>query len=152
MPAGAYAPPPAHAVPPTAPPAWREAPTQAPVSARLHCPKCHGELVTYERQGVHLEQCRDCRGIWLDRGELDRLIDAEAAPLGRAPGYAPSEPARSNRWDEYDEDDRGRRSRRDDDDDDDDRRRRRDEDQDYPGRRPNRRRSMFGELFEGLIE
>ena len=32
---------------------------------------------TYERNGVHVDQCTDCRGIFLDRGELDRLIDAE---------------------------------------------------------------------------
>jgi Zn-finger nucleic acid-binding protein len=34
---------------------------------------------TYERNGVHVDQCADCRGIFLDRGELDRLIDAETA-------------------------------------------------------------------------
>jgi uncharacterized protein len=32
---------------------------------------------TYERNGVHVDQCSDCRGIFLDRGELDRLLDAE---------------------------------------------------------------------------
>jgi hypothetical protein len=34
---------------------------------------------TYERNGVHVDQCSDCRGIFLDRGELERLIDAENA-------------------------------------------------------------------------
>src|SRR4051795_373303 len=43
----------------------------------LSCPKCHGPMRTYERNGVHVDQCADCRGIFLDRGELDRLIDAE---------------------------------------------------------------------------
>jgi Zn-finger nucleic acid-binding protein len=43
----------------------------------LTCPKCHGAMRTYERNGVHVDQCTDCRGIFLDRGELDRLIDAE---------------------------------------------------------------------------
>ncbi len=43
----------------------------------LTCPKCHGTMRTYERNGVHVDQCADCRGIFLDRGELDRLIDAE---------------------------------------------------------------------------
>lgn len=32
----------------------------------------------YERNGVYVDQCADCRGIFLDRGELERLIDAEA--------------------------------------------------------------------------
>ncbi len=43
----------------------------------LTCPKCHGTMRTYERNGVHVDQCTECRGIFLDRGELDRLIDAE---------------------------------------------------------------------------
>jgi hypothetical protein len=45
----------------------------------LTCPKCHGTMRTYERNGVHVDQCPECRGIFLDRGELDRLIDAENA-------------------------------------------------------------------------
>ncbi|WP_448628447.1 TFIIB-type zinc ribbon-containing protein [Geodermatophilus sp. URMC 64] len=45
----------------------------------LTCPKCHGPMRTYERNGVHVDQCADCRGIFLDRGELERLIDAENA-------------------------------------------------------------------------
>jgi uncharacterized protein len=45
----------------------------------LTCPKCHGTMRTYERNGVHVDQCSDCRGIFLDRGELERLIDAETA-------------------------------------------------------------------------
>jgi uncharacterized protein len=54
----------------------------------LTCPKCHGTMRTYERNGVHVDQCADCRGIFLDRGELDRLIDAENAWHGgpEAPG------------------------------------------------------------------
>ncbi|MGY1824022.1 TFIIB-type zinc ribbon-containing protein [Geodermatophilus sp. SYSU D00079] len=43
----------------------------------LICPKCHGTMRTYERNGVHVDQCADCRGIFLDRGELERLVDAE---------------------------------------------------------------------------
>jgi Zn-finger nucleic acid-binding protein len=33
---------------------------------------------TYERSGITVDQCGDCRGIFLDRGELERLVDAEA--------------------------------------------------------------------------
>ncbi|MGY1671494.1 TFIIB-type zinc ribbon-containing protein [Geodermatophilus sp. SYSU D00710] len=43
----------------------------------LVCPKCQGTMRTYERNGVHVDQCTECRGIFLDRGELERLIDAE---------------------------------------------------------------------------
>jgi Zn-finger nucleic acid-binding protein len=45
----------------------------------LTCPKCQGAMRTYERNGVHVDQCTECRGIFLDRGELERLIDAETA-------------------------------------------------------------------------
>ena len=34
---------------------------------------------SYERNGVTIDQCSDCRGIFLDRGELERLFDAEAS-------------------------------------------------------------------------
>jgi Zn-finger nucleic acid-binding protein len=50
----------------------------------LTCPKCHGAMRTYERNGVHVDQCGDCRGIFLDRGELERLIDAENSWHGEA--------------------------------------------------------------------
>ncbi len=59
--------------------------------SNLTCPKCHGAMRTYERNGVHIDQCGDCRGIFLDRGELEHLIDAEsrwqapAAPQASAP-------------------------------------------------------------------
>jgi uncharacterized protein len=43
----------------------------------LVCPKCQGHMRTYERSGVTVDQCADCRGIFLDRGELERLVDAE---------------------------------------------------------------------------
>ena len=43
----------------------------------LTCPKCGGPMRSYERNGVTVDQCTDCRGIFLDRGELERLIDAE---------------------------------------------------------------------------
>lgn len=42
------------------------------------CPKCRGTMRSYERSGVTIEQCGDCRGIFLDRGELERLADAES--------------------------------------------------------------------------
>jgi uncharacterized protein len=51
----------------------------------LTCPKCHGAMRTYERNGVHVDQCSDCRGIFLDRGELGRLVDAENQWHGSAP-------------------------------------------------------------------
>ena len=49
--------------------------TQAP--AILTCLKCGAAMRTYERSGILIDQCTECRGIFLDRGELDRIIDAE---------------------------------------------------------------------------
>ena len=57
----------------------------------LTCPKCQGSMRTYERSGITVDQCTECRGIFLDRGELERLVDAEAA-FNEAPAAAP--PAR----------------------------------------------------------
>jgi Zn-finger nucleic acid-binding protein len=48
-----------------------------PMATDLVCPKCQGHMRTYERSGVTVDQCADCRGIFLDRGELERLVDAE---------------------------------------------------------------------------
>src|SRR5690349_3969573 len=45
---------------------------------QMTCPKCHGEMRTYERSGVTIDQCTECRGIFLDRGELEKLFEAEA--------------------------------------------------------------------------
>ena len=43
----------------------------------LVCPKCRGGMRTYEHSGITVDQCGDCRGIFLDRGELESLVDAE---------------------------------------------------------------------------
>ncbi|SHN54613.1 hypothetical protein SAMN05660350_00487 [Geodermatophilus obscurus] len=56
----------------------------------LTCPKCHGTMRTYERNGVHVDQCTECRGIFLDRGELERLVDAENAWHGGGRSSTPS--------------------------------------------------------------
>jgi hypothetical protein len=51
----------------------------APVSGTpaFKCPKCDGLMRTYARGGLILELCEDCRGIFLDKGELERLIESE---------------------------------------------------------------------------
>lgn len=59
----------------------------------LTCPKCQGEMRAYERNGVTVDQCADCRGLFLDRGELEKLIDAESAWSGATTQAAPPAPA-----------------------------------------------------------
>jgi len=54
-------------------------------AAPLVCPKCAGAMRTYERSGVVIDQCGDCRGVYLDRGELERLITAEEQAYATPP-------------------------------------------------------------------
>jgi uncharacterized protein len=46
------------------------------------CPKCQSPMRTHRRNGVTIEQCTKCHGIFLDRGELEQLIGAESSFLG----------------------------------------------------------------------
>ena len=54
----------------------------------MPCPVCAVPLVMSDRQGVEIDYCPQCRGVWLDRGELDKIIErasaAEAPPPPRA--------------------------------------------------------------------
>ncbi|HEY9580051.1 MAG TPA: zf-TFIIB domain-containing protein [Rhizorhapis sp.] len=66
--------------------------------AGMPCPVCRVPLVMSERQGVEIDYCPNCRGIWLDRGELDKIIERNAdqptpiqQPVNR--GYASHEAA-----------------------------------------------------------
>ncbi|GGM69494.1 hypothetical protein GCM10012275_44910 [Longimycelium tulufanense] len=49
------------------------------------CPKCEDVMSTHERSGVHIEICARCKGIFLDRGELERLVVAERHHYASAP-------------------------------------------------------------------
>lgn len=57
----------------------------------MHCPVDNSVLQMTDRQGVEIDFCPQCRGVWLDRGELDKIIDRSA---GAAP---PAEPYREER-------------------------------------------------------
>lgn len=50
--------------------------------AAMLCPICKTGLSMSERQGIEIDYCPRCRGVWLDRGELDKIVErsAEAAP------------------------------------------------------------------------
>jgi hypothetical protein len=47
-------------------------------------PGCTTDLVMTERSGVEIDYCPQCRGVWLDRGELEKLIDRSPACAGNA--------------------------------------------------------------------
>ena len=53
----------------------------------MKCPACNETLTMTERQGVEIDFCPKCRGIWLDRGELDKVLEREAALLSRRPEH-----------------------------------------------------------------
>ncbi|HKY82705.1 MAG TPA: zf-TFIIB domain-containing protein [Sphingobium sp.] len=57
---------------------------QAAVSAML-CPVCHVGLSMTDRQGVEIDYCPQCRGVWLDRGELDKIIERSGWDVPPAP-------------------------------------------------------------------
>ncbi len=57
----------------------------------MQCPKCHGFMRDYNRNGVQIEQCETCRGIFLDYGELEHLSQMEAqfqgSPMHGGPAW-----------------------------------------------------------------
>lgn len=55
----------------------------------MQCPIDGTELVMAERQGIEIDYCPKCRGVWLDRGELDKIIERSTPG---APAAAPSYP------------------------------------------------------------
>ncbi len=50
----------------------------------MKCPVCkETHLVLSDRQGIEIDYCPECRGVWLDRGELDKIIERSAAPVSQ---------------------------------------------------------------------
>ena len=49
--------------------------------AAMACPVCRTALALSERQGVEIDYCPTCRGVWLDRGEIDKIVERNAAPV-----------------------------------------------------------------------
>lgn len=131
----------------------------------MKCPLDETELMMTERSGIEIDYCPKCRGVWLDRGELDKIIaraaepavPAEparpAAPVDRTGSGRPWEaPARDEdyrrpraeeerRYDDRRPDDRRHEDRRYDG-------RRRDDDDDDRGRYGRKRKSILDDLFD----
>jgi Zn-finger nucleic acid-binding protein len=47
----------------------------------MNCPICNVTLQIAERQGVEIDHCPQCRGVWLDRGELDKIIERSSVEM-----------------------------------------------------------------------
>lgn len=61
----------------------------------MQCPKCQANLMISDRQGIEIDFCPQCRGVWLDRGELDKIVerasryvDDDDDDLRRAAGHS----------------------------------------------------------------
>ena len=63
----------------------------------MKCPTCEVALAITDRQGIEIDYCPQCRGVWLDRGELDKLIERAAASM------APPSQKRDRDWDDDDD-------------------------------------------------
>lgn len=51
----------------------------------MKCPVCpESKLTIADRQGIEIDYCPDCRGVWLDRGELDKIIDRATSAMEAA--------------------------------------------------------------------
>ena len=110
----------------------------------MKCPVDSVELMMTERSGVEIDYCPQCRGVWLDRGELDKILDraadmsgtAPARPSAPAPGLAPPplypnfEPRREQR--SYDDRRYGKQ----------------DYDRDHDRRRSKKKEGWLGEIFD----
>jgi uncharacterized protein len=103
----------------------------------LTCPVCSGQMREMVREGVTIDTCTQCRGVWLDRGELEKLAGALAGPTASmvaAPALVAAPPQEQGFWQRHQAPpaayppqqhvDRRHSYRRDRDDDDDDDRRR----------------------------
>ena len=100
----------------------------------MKCPNCEETLVMTERQGVEIDYCPKCRGVWLDKGELDKIIE-KSSSVETSQNLKQNEEKRRRQDDDDDDDDDGgffNRNRRNDD-----------------NQNPNRRKGGFlGNLFD----
>ena len=58
----------------------------------MKCPICNVDLVMSDRQGVEIDYCPQCRGVWLDRGELDKIIERSNPVIAQAQQPMPAQP------------------------------------------------------------
>jgi uncharacterized protein len=91
----------------------------------MRCPNCGARLVELERSEVNIDACPECRGVWLDRGELDRILAKERQAMvadpdedffremeGRPRQPVPSRPPEhESRWEDEREHKKKRRKR-----------------------------------------
>lgn len=90
----------------------------------MKCPIDGAQLVMSERQGVEIDYCPTCRGVWLDRGELDKIVELSLQHAQPVRSMPQPDQRGGRDWDGDDDDFRGRDPRR------------------------SKRKSLLGELFD----
>lgn len=115
----------------------------------MKCPVDSVDLIMSERSGVEIDYCPQCRGVWLDRGELDKIIDraesfggATASPQAPPPGPGMVPPPLYSERDLRREQPRYDRPRYD------DRGHGKGHDRDYDRRQPKKKEGWLGDLFD----
>jgi Zn-finger nucleic acid-binding protein len=77
----------------------------------MKCPTDGSDLVMSDRQGIEIDYCPKCRGVWLDRGELDKIIERTAPTAAPAAAVAPPPPPPQQQYSQPGYDNRGYDSR-----------------------------------------
>jgi uncharacterized protein len=67
----------------------------------MKCPNCNVNLVMTDRSGIEIDYCPECRGVWLDRGELDKIIDRSSQNIKHFESSGYSENQRYSKDKEY---------------------------------------------------
>lgn len=67
----------------------------------MKCPNCNVSLVISDRSGVEIDYCPDCRGVWLDRGELDKIIERSSHSVQSAQNESYREKPYSHKENDY---------------------------------------------------
>lgn len=73
----------------------------------MQCPIDGETLVMTDRSGVEIDYCPKCRGVWLDRGELDKIIERSEGPAPASAAPPPRQPERSYRDEDHRQGDYG---------------------------------------------
>ena len=92
----------------------------------MKCPVCSIDLTMSERQGIEIDYCPQCRGVWLDRGELDKIIErSQPMPTEASPERQENIEYSRHNEDKHHKDDHG-----------------------GYGHKGHKRKSFFSELFD----
>ena len=70
----------------------------------MNCPICNIPLNVSERQGVEIDFCSKCRGVWLDRGELDKIIERSTLEMSSRPYPDRQDDRNDQRYDKHRDD------------------------------------------------